>query len=310
MYMSRETAKLLILILLGVDAIAALWRYGGLGHDEVPVVDTVPAVRQQMKPTDEVLEAEPPTNLPDELSIIDKQVFYKTFIEGDSGLNVYYCACYANLQWPISVNGERQLSLLHRAIIVALFGESTDNIYLALDNTALQPHFPEGVSNDYVETLKSLPAKVPSSHTFRSRYMLQVYLTSDRLIEFQMRIYQHSGAAPDTDVRKYLVYDRLKGHVLTLDDIVRDNDALLRALNKRIDQLNRRGMCLKQASRIPGFRLEPEGIHFVFPRYEVGFASDGEVTVKLPYSSIMHLLTPLMKDIVNNNANYKRPQKL
>ena len=78
---------------------------------------------------------------------------------------------------------------------------------------------------------------------------------------------------------------------------------------KRIDQLHRRGMCLKQASRIPSFRLEPEGIHFVFPRYEVGYAADGEVTVKLPYNSITPLLTPEMKDIVINNANYSRPKK-
>lgn len=306
--MTRETARLVILILLGVNAIAALWRYGGLGREEVPVHDTVPAVEQQLKPTAEVWEAELPTNQPDELVAIDKQALYKTFTEGDSGINAYYCARYANLEWPVAVNGERRLNALHRAIIEALFGEHTDNIYIAIDNTILQPQFPEGVSSDYVETVKALPSHVSMGHAFRSRHALQVYLTSDRLIEFQMRIYQCAGAAAETDVRKYLVYDRLKGNVLTLDDIASDQKALLRALNRRIDQLNRRGMCLKQALRIPGFRLEPDGIHFVFPRYEVGYAADGEVTVKLPYKSIMQLLTPAMKDIVKNNANYSRPK--
>ncbi len=307
--MTRETARFVILILLGVNAIAALWRYGGLGREEVPVHDTVPAAEQPKKPTDKVWKAEPPSNKPDELIAIDKQAFYKTFTEGDSGINAYYCARYVTLQWPVAVNGERRLNTLHRAIIDALFGEHTDNIYIAIDNVIMQPKFPEGVNSDYVETVKSLPSNVPTGHAFRSRHVLQVYLTSDRLVEFQLRIHQCAGAATETDVHKYLVYDRLKERVLTLDDIVGDQKALLNALNRRIDQLNRRGMCLKQASRIPSFRLEPEGIHFIFPRYEVGYAADGEVTVKLPYNSITPLLTPEMKDIVINNANYSRPKK-
>lgn len=310
--MTRNTAILVILFLLGVDAIVALWRFGGLGHDEVPVHDTVPAIQQNMMPSKEVTDAEPPKNLPDEFRVINRQSFFKTASPADSTGITQYCARYANIQWPISVNGERKLDQLHYAIIKTMFGESTDNIYIALDNNVLQPRFCTDFNDTEVEEIKSLPSSVPAHHVYRSRHILQVYLTSERIVEFEMRIYEDNGAGNASgvsDSHHYLAYDRMQGRMLTLDDIVSDKNAMLQAINRKIDQLNRRGMCLKQASRIPEFRIEPDAIHFVFPRYEIGFAADNEVTIKLPYKNVMDILSPHMKDIVNNNSTYKRPQR-
>lgn len=308
--MNRDTAWLVIILLLGANAIAALWRYSGLAQDELPGANTV--YEQAMQPTEKVTKAEPEKIIPDEFKEINDKAFFRSTapLDSASGTQHYeYCARYANLQWPTSVNGELNIINLHKALIKVLFDTSSDNIYLTLENNLHTPVFSHGKAE--ATSISAIPEDTPNAHVYRSRHILSVYLTSDRLLEYEVRIYSNTGTdspSAETDRHTYVAFDRQRSRVLSTSDVISDTQAVLAQINAEIDHLNRRGANLKQATRIPNFRIERRRLRFIFPIGEISYSSNKETTISLSYKQLHDNLSVYFLDIINNNDNYSISQ--
>lgn len=309
--MNRDTARLIILFLVTINIIAALWRFGGLWQSEnLPGGNSekVSSAISHNRSASESGELQP-----DEFKQINEEAFFRTAEPVDTALgngHIEYCAQYVNITWPNAINGEISLSALHHALIEALYGESTDNIYLALEDNLHTAHFNCGKAS--AEPIKRLPDDAPKHHTMRSRHQLKVFLNSDRLIEFEIRKYTDNGsgnASAINDTHHYISFDKLRSRVLRLSDVVTDPNAVRIMVNSEIDRRNRHGENLKQATRLPDFRIERNRILFIFPSHEIGYSTTNDVAIALSYDQLGEYLTTDFRDIITNNGNYRLASK-
>lgn len=308
--MSKDTGWLIILLLLGADVIAALSHFGGLWQDDMPKQSShFTEYKSKPQYADKVAKADPEVIVPDEFKTISDEAFFRTIDYVDSAYatrHYEYCAKRVNLQWPEAINGERRLNALWHVLIEKLFGTSSDNIYLALENNVHTPTFPSGEAKAVEHSV--IPDNEPHLHTYRSRHSLKVCLSSDRLLVFEIHTFTDNGSGiPSAITSKhcYVAFDKQRSHVLEQSDIIANSQAVLSLINDEIDRRNSHGDNLKQALRLPNFYINRTGLTFVFPAHEISYAGYGETTISLSYKKLSGCLSPQFLDIIQNDGNYR-----
>lgn len=295
----------MILLLVAANVIAALWRFGGLGRDEVPTPQQPESSEPVLEVTDEVTTAEPERAIPDKFRNIDKQLHYRITLNGDSATDsTYYMTCFVNLQWPISVAGNNNLDLLHRDIINTLFNESSNDINHVLEDCELGSSELGGLGS--TSLVNRIPSDVPQRMVIRTRKLLKVHFSSERLLVMELRHYQpelpfhHGDGTIDSHI--YLTYDKQHGCMLGSTGVISNMQEVLKLINQHIDKRNRSGVALSQAMRVPNFAIERNGLRFVFPKYEISGGAQGEVSVLIPYQQLRPHLKEQFIDILTYDS--------
>jgi len=309
--MNKDTGWLIILLLLGADMIAALSHFGGLWQDDLPKQNIYATSERKPipQPTGKVAKAESEVIVPDEFKTISDEAFFRTIDYVDSAYatrHYEYCAKRADLQWPEAINGERRLNALWHVLIEKLFGTSSDNVYLALENNVHAPTFPSGEAKAVEHSV--IPDNESHLHTYRSRHSLKACLSSDRLLVFEIRVFVDNGSGMPSAITSkhcYVAFDKQRSLVLEQSDIITNTKTVLSLINNEIDRRNSHGGNLKQALRLPNFSINRTGLTFVFPAHEIGYAENGETAISLSYKKLSGCLSPQFLDIIQNDGNYQ-----
>ena len=226
-------------------------------------------------------------------------------VKGDN--STYYTSTkHVKVRWPKKINGDDDFEALEKELIKKAFGNTQsvmkDARYVFLNT----PEFNKPIGDDYHSLVKA-----PTVHPVYgnvSQVLVYPYMTSNRLLVMEIDKSEYNGSTTQEN-STFVHYDRLKRRVLSrLDILVADaskESKLLKAINKKIDNLNRsRGDSnhLQHALNVPAeLCCSSKGILFQFRQ---GSISSGPVEVQIDYDDIKPYLTDGFAQMLANNEDY------
>ncbi|HEY9178275.1 MAG TPA: DUF3298 domain-containing protein [Flavipsychrobacter sp.] len=131
-----------------------------------------------------------------------------------------------------------------------------------------------------------------------------VVYNDDGLVVLNHHVYAYTGGAHGNYGSRYLCIDSRDKKLLKLDDVLQVDTARLvrileqeaRKLYKIADEAPLYENLLTEELYIPEqFYISNKGVTFVYGIYEVASYADGEISLFVPYSKIMGMLTPYFK---------------
>ena len=305
--MTKKNLIITIILLAIIDLVAAGWymsrRIEASGKSQ--------SFFDQRDSTETVVEADTVT-LASQDDLFD-EVQHNTYyfiantpnIDGDNSTR-YTSIKHVKVKWPRKVNGEDDLEELNKELISKAFGNSQDKMKDARYVYLNTPTFNKPIGDDF-HKVSSAPTIVPVYGNV-SQVLVYPYMTSMRLLVMEVDKTEYNGTT-DTEDKSYIHYDRSKGRVLKRIDIlaadVDKENKLLKVINKKIDELNKRrgdDRQLQHALNVPAeICCGKKGILF---DYKHGTISSQPIEILIEYDKLEPFMTEEFKQLVQNNEEY------
>ena len=291
--MTKKNLIIVIILLTVIDLVAAGWymtrRIEASGRSQ--------NLFEQRDSTEAITMADTVTNAfqADVFDDLQHNTYY--YIANDPSVSddnsSYYTSIkHVKVRWPKKVNGNDNLSELNKELISKAFG-----------NTQSQ-NKPIG-EGDY-HKLTNAPKIVPIYGNV-SQVLVYPYMTSQRLLVMEIDKVEYNGSST-IENSTFIHYDRQNQHILSRPDILvtdfEKENKLLKALNKKIDELNkgRNDNKLQHALNVPAeICCSKNGINFQFKH---GTISSSTIDIHLDYDKMEQFLTKDFQSLLESNEGY------
>lgn len=305
--MTKKDLIITIILLAIIDLVAAGWYISRSFETN----GKAPDLFEQRDETETIAEADTvvPAAQADEFDELQHHTYYfvanTPSIQGDNSSR-YTSIKHVKVRWPKKVNGEEELTTLNKELISKAFGNSQDKMKDARYVYLNTPTFNKPIGDDF-HKVNSAPTIVPVYGNV-SQVLVYPYMTSMRLLVMEVDKTEYNGTT-DTEDKSYIHYDRSKGRVLKRIDIlaadVDKENKLLKVINKKIDELNKRrgdDRQLQHALNVPAeICCGKKGILF---DYKHGTISSQPIEILIEYDKLEPFMTEEFKQLVQNNEEY------
>lgn len=206
-------------------------------------------------------------------------------------------------KWPKRVNGDTEPRALTEALLGKMFATSYADLASAIKSELSHPVFCTATNEKYSKVNESPIVTERFSHV----QSVKAYpvMNSNRLLVYEVDKKTFGDAQSGTSKNtQFVVYDRLKGKVLSLADMVADgnDNKVLALINKKIDTINGKTSRFGHARVLPdNVRVKHEGLLFYFQSGELG---SSEVEIYIALDAVKKLLTPSFADIMKSNGDF------
>ena len=305
--MTKKNLIITIILLAIIDLVAAAWYISR----SFEVSGKAPTLFDQRDSTETIVEADTIATVHqnDEFEDLQHNTYYfianTPSIQGDN-TSRYTSIKHVKVRWPKKVNGDESPTALNKELISKAFGNSQDKMKEARYVYLNTPSFNKPIGDDY-QKLSSAPTIVPVYGNV-SQVLVYPYMTSHHLLVMEIDKVEYNGTTTTED-KSYIHYDRSKGRILKrLDILVADVDKenkLLKVINKKIDELNKRrgdDRQLQHALNVPAeICCGKKGILF---DYKHGTISSQPIEILIEYDKLEPFMTEEFKQMVESNEGY------
>ena len=306
--MTKKNLIIVIILLTIIDLVAAGWyvsrRIEASGKSQ--------SLFDQRDSTEVIAMADTVTSA-SQADVFDK-IQHNTYyfianspnIQGDES-SYYTSTKHVKVRWPLKVNGDDEFENLNKELIKKAFGNTQGKMKDARYVYLKTPNFNKPLSDDEYHTMTTAPRVYPVYGNV-TQVLVYPYMTSQRLLVMQIDKVEYNGSTT-IENSYYIHYDRQSHRVLSrLDILMADMDKeskLLKAINKKIDELNKgRGEDnqLQHAINVPAeICCRKNGIIFQFKQ---GAISNKPIDILLDYEKVKEFLTKDFELLVDNNEGY------
>lgn len=305
--MTKKNLIIVIILLTVIDLVAAGWymtrRIEASGRSQ--------NLFEQHDSTEAVTMADTVTSAfqADVFDDLQHNTYY--YIANDPSVNgdnsSYYTSIkHVKVRWPKKVNGNDNLTELNKELISKAFGNTQSQMkdarYVYLNTPTFNKPIGEGDYHKLTKAPKTLPI-----YGNVSQVLVYPYMTSQRLLVMEIDKVEYNGSST-IENSSFIHYDRQNQHILSRPDILvtdfEKENKLLKALNKKIDNLNKgRGdNKLQHALNVPAeICCSKNGINFQFKH---GTISSSTIEIQLDYDKMEQFLTKDFKQLLENNEGY------
>ena len=306
--MTKRNLTIIIILLSIMDLVAASWYMSR----RIETAGNMGKVFDQRDTTEAIIEADTVTTAsqPDVFDDMQFNTYYFTSntpaIKDDH--NTYYTSIkHVKVIWPVKVNGDSEFTNLNKELIKNAFDNSQTKMKDARYVYLNSPNFNRPIGDDY-RTLVKAP-KICPVYGNVSQVLVYPYMTSDRLLVMKIDKVEYNGSTT-TENTTHVHYDRFKQRVLSrLDILVADVDKenkLLKVINKKIDEMNRRrgdDNQLQHALNVPNeICCNKNGIMFDF---KLGSIYNQPIDITIGYDQLEPFFTEEFKQLQHHNKGYK-----
>ena len=290
--MTKRNLTIIIILLSIMDLVAAGWYMSR----RIETASNMGKVFDQRDTTEAIIEADTVT------TASQPDVF------DDMQFNTYYTSIkHVKVIWPVKVNGDSEFTSLNKELIKNAFDNSQTKMKDARYVYLNSPNFNRPIGDDY-RTLVKAP-KIYPVYGNVSQVLVYPYMTSDRLLVMKIDKVEYNGSTT-TENTTHVHYDRFKQRVLSrLDILVADVDKenkLLKVINKKIDEMNRRrgdDNQLQHALNVPNeICCNKNGIMFDF---KLGSIYNQPIDITIGYDQLEPFFTEEFKQLQHHNKGYK-----
>ena len=304
--MTKKNLIIVIILLSVIDLVAAGWYMSR----RIEASGMSQSLFDQRDSTENIAMADTIINASqaDEFDDLQHNTYYfiadNPTVAGDNSTR-YTSIKHVKTRWPKSINGDKELSELNKELISKAFSNTQakmkDARYVYLNT----PTFNKPMGDDY-HKVTTAPKIVPTYGNV-SQVLVYPYMTSQRMLVMEIDKVEYNGHS-NIQNSMFVHYDRQNQRLLSrMDILVTDfekENKLLKALNKKIDELNKnRGdNKLQHALNAPAeICCGKKGISFQFKQ---GTISPDPVEVFLDYEKMEPYLTKDFKRLLKDNEDF------
>ena len=305
--MTKKNLIIVIILLTIIDLVAAGWymsrRIEASGRSQ--------SLFEQRDSTEVIAMADTVTDArqADEFDKLQHNTYYyianSPAIDNDNS-SYYTSIKHVKLKWPVKVNGNEELVELNKELISKAFGNTQPNMKDARYVYLNAPKFNKPIGNGDFHKVVKAPKIVPIYGNV-SQVLVYPYMTSQRLLVMEIDKVEYNGSST-LESNTFIHYDRQNQHVLSRPEILvtdfEKESKLLKALNKKIDELNKsRGdNKLQHALNVPAeICCGKKGISFQF---KYGTISSSPIEIVLDYDKMEPFLTKDFQQLLKSNEGY------
>lgn len=189
----------------------------------------------------------------------------------------------ALIEWPVSMTGIADVNELQKSIINKVFDCDCNDI-----NDCIEQYL-----NDGEESASG------TEYNVKGFISLKYLQRQNDIYMFNEQIFADYGGAGAAVIygETYINFDKELGRDLTIDDLTNDYSALLNIVNRHIS-LNEYE---SKADKLPeNFIITPTGITFIFPRYSIGYGTQGQPYISVSYNELKDVLPERFKRAIGN----------
>ena len=306
--MTKRNLTIIIILLSVIDLVAAGWYMsrrietaGNMGkvfdqHDAAEVITEADTVATESQP-----------DVFDEMQFNTYYFISNTPAIKDDQSSYYTSIKHVKVIWPVKVNGDSEFTSLNKELIKNAFDNTQTKMKDARQEYLNTPNFNKPIGDDY-RTLVKAP-KIHPIYGNVSQVLVYPYMTSNRLLVMKVDKVEYNGSTT-TENTAHVHYDRFKQRVLSrLDILVADVDKenkLLKVINKKIDELNKRrgdDNQLQHALNVPNeICCTTSGVLFDF---KLGSIYNQPIDIIIDYDQLQPYFTEEFKQLHQHNGDYK-----
>lgn len=207
------------------------------------------------------------------------------------------------VKWPQKINGDNEPQALTEALLGKMFAADYGDLPTAIKTELSKPVFSTGTGHKCSKVNKAPVVTERFSHV----QSVKAYpvMNSSRVLVYEIEKKTFGGNAGGlTDDTRFVVYDRMKGKVLALADMVASGceERVLSIINKKIDKINGKDARYDHARTLPdNVRVKHKGLLFYFQKGELG---DTETEIYVDFESLGKMLTPAFAAMSKSNGDF------
>ena len=306
--MTKRNLTIVIILLAIIDLVAAGWYMSR----RIEAAGNMGKVFDQHEASEVIAEADTVVSesQPDVFDDMQFNTYY--FISNTPAIkddhNTYYTSIkHVKVIWPKKINGDNELPSLNKELIKNAFDNTQTKMKDARYVYLNTPNFNKPIGDDYHSLVKA--PKIYPLYGNVSQVLVYPYMTSARLLVMKIDKVEYNGSTTSESC-SHIHYDRFKQRVLSrLDILVADVDKenkLLKVINKKIDELNkRRGSDnqLQHALNVPNeICCSKNGVLFTF---KLGSIYSQPIEICIDYDKLEPFFTEEFKQLQQYNKDYK-----